>query len=95
MTSFGGLLDGKAEQPAARDVEEIFSRPTRPNIRWSDAEGLLKALGIEVSEGRGSRVRLHYQGLRMVLHKPHPRPEMVRGAVEDLREFLARAKLEP
>ena len=76
-------------------LEEIFSRPTKPNIRWSDAQGLWMALGVEVSEGRGSRVRLHYEGLKMVLHKPPPRPEMVRGAVEDLREFLSRANLTP
>ncbi len=86
---------GKLNSRQRATLEEIFSRPTRPNFRWSDAEGLLRALGIEVSEGRGSRVRLHYRGLKMVLHKPHPRPEMVRGAVEDLREFLSRAKLEP
>jgi hypothetical protein len=76
-------------------LEDIFFRPTKPNIRWSDVQSLLVALDVELSEGRGSRVRLHYRGLRMVLHKPHPRPEMVRGAVEDLREFLSRAKLQP
>ena len=65
---------GKLNSRQRATLEEIFSRPTRPNIRWSDAEGLLRALGIEVSEGRGSRVRLHYRGLKMVLHKPHRDP---------------------
>jgi hypothetical protein len=86
---------GKLNSRQQATLQEIFSRPTKPNIRWSDARSLLLALGVEVSQGRGSRVRLHCQGLRMVLHKPHPRPEMVRGAVEDLREFLSRAKLQP
>jgi hypothetical protein len=76
-------------------LEAIFSRPTKPNIRWSDVQSLLMALGVELSEGRGSRVRLHYAGLALVLHRPHPRPEMVKGAVEDLREFLSIAKLGP
>jgi hypothetical protein len=74
-------------------LHKIRARPTSSNLRWSDAETLLLALGIELSEGRGSRVRLHYRGLKMVVHRPHPRPEMVKGSVEDLREFLIRAGL--
>lgn len=76
-------------------LQAIFSRPTRANIRWGDVQSLLLALGVELSEGRGSRIRLHSEGVAMVLHKPHPRPEMVKGAVEDLRDFLSRAGLAP
>jgi hypothetical protein len=78
-----------------RTLEAVFERPTRADLRWSDVEALLRAAGVELSEGRGSRVRLHFEGLRMVLHKPHPRPEMVRGAVEDVRDFLSTAGLRP
>jgi hypothetical protein len=86
---------GKLNSRQRATLEDIFSRPTKPNIRWSDVRNLLLALGVEVSQGRGSRVRLHYAGVALVLHRPHPKPEMVKGAVEDLREFLSIVKLGP
>jgi hypothetical protein len=86
---------GKLNSRQQATLDAIFSRPTRSDVRWSDAQSLLMALEVELSKGRGSRVRLHYAGLVLVLHRPHPRPEMVKGAVEDLREFLSMAKLGP
>jgi hypothetical protein len=86
---------GKLNSRQRATLDEIFARPTKSTIRWMDVRSLLIGLGVELSEGRGSRVRLHYAGLVLVLHRPHPRPVMVKGAVEDLREFLSRAQLGP
>ena len=55
----------------------------------------MKALGTEITEGRGSRVRFALNGVRAVFHKPHPRPEMVKGAFESLRDFLKEAGVDP
>ncbi|HRX05444.1 MAG TPA: hexulose-6-phosphate synthase, partial [Anaerolineae bacterium] len=41
-----------------RTLEAIFEKPDRANIPWHDVESLLQALGAEVTEGRGSRVRV-------------------------------------
>jgi len=72
----------------------VFERPTRADIRWNEAVALIRALGGEISQGRGSRVRFVLHGRRAVFHRPHPRPEMVKGAVEALRDYLIEAGIQ-
>jgi len=74
-----------------RTLLEVFEHPTRPDIRWADIEALFLALGAEVSEGRGSRVRVALRGVRAVFHRPHPRPMTDRGAVRSVADFLRAA----
>jgi len=56
---------------------------------------LLKACGAEISEGRGSRVRIVLNHVRAVSHRPHPRKETDKGAVISMRRFLIEAGVEP
>lgn len=72
-------------------LEAIFTNPVRANIRWSDVETLLQNLGAEISEGRGSHVRVSLNGVRAVFHRPHPRKETGKGAVISVRKFLFNA----
>jgi hypothetical protein len=74
-----------------RTLLAIFEHPTRPDIRWAEIEALLLALGAEVSEGRGSRVRVALRGVRAVFHRPHPLPMTDRGAVRSVADFLRAA----
>jgi len=69
----------------------VFDDPIRASIRWADIEAMLAALGAEITEGRGSRVRVHLRGVRAVFHRPHPRKEAGRGAVKSVRRFLMEA----
>jgi len=78
-----------------RTLHAIFENPVRANILWSDIESLLRACGAEISEGRGSRVRLALNGVRAVFHRPHPQKETDRGAVVSMRRFLTEAGVEP
>jgi hypothetical protein len=39
-------------------LDQIFEQPVRSDVVWTDIESLLEALGAEISEGRGSRVRV-------------------------------------
>jgi hypothetical protein len=73
----------------------IFEEPVRSNVAWSDVEALLKALDAEVSEGRGSRVRVYLGGVRAVFHRPHPEKETDKGALKSVRRFLSEAGVEP
>lgn len=72
-------------------LDELFREPTPSGIAWREVEGLLRALGAEVSEGRGSRVRVSLNGVRAVFHRPHPAKELGRGMVRSVRAFLSSA----
>ncbi len=78
-----------------KTLEKIFENPTRANILWTDIESLLIALGAEISEGQGSRVRIALNGVRAVFHRPHPRKETNKSAVKSMRRFLIEAGVEP
>lgn len=85
MVSFTG---GPAPPYAARR----FAR--QAGIPWPDIERMLKHYGAELTEGRGSRVRIALNGVRAVFHRPHPQKETDRGAVAAMRRFLVEAGLE-
>ena len=72
-------------------LRAVFADPVRANIAWRDIEALFIALGAEVSEGSGSRVRVALGGMRAVFHRPHPEKETDRGAVRSVRRFLTEA----
>ncbi|MCI0473276.1 MAG: type II toxin-antitoxin system HicA family toxin, partial [Ignavibacteria bacterium] len=72
-------------------LQGIFENPVRSNILWSDIESMLLALGAEITEGRGSRVRIHLNGIRAVFHRPHPQKETNKGAIISMRRFLLEA----
>jgi hypothetical protein len=76
-------------------LDKIFAYPVRGSIRWRDVEALLMALGAEVSEGSGSRVRFTISGQTLFLHRPHPSPDTKRWAIRDIREFLTNVGIRP
>lgn len=78
-----------------RTLQAVFEEPTRANVKWVDVENLLRALGAELSEGRGSRVRVYLAGTRAVFHRPHPEPDTDKGALKSVRRFLTAAGIEP
>ena len=78
-----------------KTLRHIYTRPVLAGIRWRDAVSLLGALGATVSERAGSRVAAKLNDKVAVFHRPHPRPEMDRAAVRDLRRFLESAGVEP
>ena len=73
----------------------IFADPVSGAIDWSDIEGLLIAVGCQVVEGNGSRVRFVKDGIIAAFHRPHPEKEAKRYQVKDAREFLSKLGVEP
>ena len=69
----------------------IFEDQVRSDILWADIENLLYALGAEITEGRGSRVRVALKDVRAVFHRPHPRKVTDKGSVKSMRRFLIAA----
>ena len=78
-----------------KTLQEVFAVPVRASIAWKDIEMMLLALGAEVSEGNGSRVRIALNGVRAVFHRPHPRKETDKGAVGSMKRFLVAAGITP
>lgn len=76
-------------------LEQIFKSPVQSGIKWSDIESLIKALGGEVKEGRGSRCKFLLNGSIANFHRPHPSPDTDKGAVANLREWLESTGIEP
>jgi hypothetical protein len=70
-----------------RTLEALFKEPTRSNITWNDVVALFDALGAEISEGRGSRVRIALGGIRAVFHRPHPRKEVHKSMVRSIHSM--------
>lgn len=79
----------------SKTLKNIFERPTRSNIKWRDIENLLVSLGADISEGSGSRIRIALKTMRAVYHRPHPRKETVKGAVEQMRKDLIKIGIKP
>ena len=75
-----------------RTLNAVFA--VQANIRFKDIENLVKALGGEVTERQGSRIRLRIGDVRAVFHKPHPQPETGKSTVRDARDFLIAAGIE-
>ena len=76
-------------------LRRIFEIPVRGDVAWRDVEKLFIALGAELSEGAGSRVRVALRGLRAVFHRPHPSPSTDKGALKSVRRLLEQAGVKP
>jgi len=78
-----------------KTLQAVFTRPTPASVVFSDIEALVKALGGEVVERAGSRVKIVLKGLEWRCHRPHPGKEARRYQVEEAREFFERAGVKP
>ena len=78
-----------------KTLAAIFAKPTMANIKFSDIESLIKALGGEIREGDGSRVVLELSGTREYAHRPHPGKESKKYMVEKIREWLTGLEVTP
>lgn len=71
--------------------QAIFADPVKAGVFWADIESLFVALGAEITEGRGSRVRVSLNGVLATFHRPHPEKTTDKGAVKSVRRFLEAA----
>lgn len=78
-----------------KTLEAIFDNPVRSDVEWKKIESLFVSLGAEISEGRGSRVRVALNEVRAVFHRPHPQKETDKGALKSVRNFLNKAGITP
>ena len=56
---------------------------------------MFNAIGADISEGRGSRVRVALNKVRAVFHRPHPSPNTDKGAVTSIRKWFELYEVKP
>ncbi|TPJ38606.1 type II toxin-antitoxin system HicA family toxin [Mesorhizobium sp. B261B1A] len=78
-----------------RVLKAIFTDPVSGSIEWIAVEALLVAVGCQVIEGSGSRVRFVFKSEVETFHRPHPSKEAKRYQVRDARQFLLRIGVKP
>ena len=78
-----------------KTLERIFETPTRADVRWAAVEALVRALGGQVTQGRGSRVRFRLGERLATFHGPHPKRVTGKATLEDVRRFLEHAGVRP
>ena len=66
----------------------IHAKSPPGDVEWSDIESMLRAAGVKVIDGAGSRVVLVKGSEVMVIDRPKPKPLAVRATVRDLAAFL-------
>ncbi|WP_404927010.1 type II toxin-antitoxin system HicA family toxin [Mesorhizobium sp. ORM16] len=78
-----------------RVLKAIFTDPVSGSTEWIAVEALLVAVGCQVIEGSGSRVRFVFKSEVETFHRPHPSKEAKRYQVRDARQFLLRIGVKP
>jgi hypothetical protein len=78
-----------------KTLKAIFTDPISASISWASIENLLVAVGCEVLEGSGSRVKFTKGGVIASFHRPHPERDAKRYQVRDAREYLTKLGVMP
>ncbi len=78
-----------------KTLRAIFTKPTSPSIVFNEIQALLLALGGQVHEREGSRIKITIKGEQWRCHRPHPGKEAKRYQVEEIRELLERIGEQP
>lgn len=73
----------------------ILTDPVSKSLEWRRIEALLVAIGCQVIEGNGSRVRFEKDGIVASFHRPHPAKEAKPYQVRDARQFLENLGVKP
>ncbi len=69
-------------------LRQVYANPVPVNLEWRKVESLLLAIGSQLVEGRGSRVRFEKDGKVATFHRPHPAKEAKPYQVRDARAYL-------
>jgi hypothetical protein len=78
-----------------KTLKIIFQHPTPHNLEWRRIESLFLAVGAQLIEGAGSRVRFVLNGVVGTFHRPHPQKEAKPYQVRDARDFLEKVGVKP
>ena len=75
-------------------IKRIKTRPK--DFTFEEVESLLLSLGLRKHKSgktSGSRVKFIYNETPFIIHKPHPRKELLPYQIDDILDFLERKGL--
>lgn len=78
-----------------KTLAALFAKPALATMQWRHIEALFVALGCQVIEGRGSRVRFEHDRVIATFYRPHPAKEAKSYQVRDARRFLEQMGVKP
>ena len=78
-----------------KTLAAIYVDPASKALEWRRIEALLVAIGCQVIEGNGSRVRFEKGGYIATFHRPHPAKEAKPYQVRDARQYLENIGVKP
>lgn len=74
-----------------RTIEKIRKRPRTGNLKYPEMESALEAMGFEKFANKSGGVAFNKgDRLTFMYHRPHPRPDVDKGAINSLDKFLER-----
>ena len=78
-----------------KTLAAIYADPVSKELEWRRIEAPLIAIGCQVIEGTGSRVRFEKGGHIATFHRPHPAKEAKPYQVRDARQYLETLGVKP
>ncbi|MHB1587957.1 MAG: type II toxin-antitoxin system HicA family toxin [Acidiferrobacteraceae bacterium] len=78
-----------------KTLQAFFRQRPSGTVVFSDIEALTRALGGEIQEREGSRVKITLRGEQWRCYRPHPGKEAKKYQVEEARELLKRVGVTP
>lgn len=74
-----------------KTIAKIRKRPRTGNLKYPDLESALEAMGFERFSNKSGGVAFNKgDNLTFTYHRPHPRPDVDKGAINALDKFLER-----
>ena len=77
-----------------KTFESLFGSPVKKNIKWTDVAKLIIAVGGEIKQGDGSRVRIVFDDYSLNIHSPHPQKELKPYQVRAIRTLFVEQGIE-
>lgn len=78
-----------------KTLRHIYFRPTPAGVKWVDVIALFIELGAQITEREGSRTAIFLFDQVKVMHRPHPSPDLDKGAIASIRKWLEENGVRP
>ncbi len=77
-----------------KTFESLLVNPVKKNIKWTDVAKLIIAVGGEVKQGDGSRIRIVFDDYSLNIHSPHPQKELEPYQIRAIRTLFVEQGIE-